>query len=147
MSKVAAKVAVPPEPPAAVLALFNSLADPEDPEIISLEGLQALGEKVDLDASSDVKFLVLLWRLGANSKPGCITRTEFIQGMRTMRKESLESLKQMAPSCDPGFLERNEFREFYKFVFQFSREGTRKSIGKLCLLYTMHFSSQIFDTY
>ena len=117
-------------PPAAVVALFNSLADAEDTEIISLEGLQSLGEQIGLDAALDVRFLVLLWKLGATSKPGCITRQEFVAGMRTMRKESLEALRQAIPTLDPGFLERNEFRDFYKFVFQFNREGTHKFIGK-----------------
>ena len=130
MSRTAApKSAADAPPSAAVVALFDSLADPDDPELISMEGLQSLGDKVGLDASSDVKFLVLLWKLGAGSKPGCVTRTEFYKGMRTMRKESLDALRQMIPSLDPGFLERAEFRDYYKFVFQFSREGTRKSIG------------------
>jgi hypothetical protein len=130
MSRTSApKSAADTPPSAAVVALFDSLADPDDPELISMEGLQSLGDKVGLDASSDVKFLVLLWKLGAGSKPGCVTRTEFYKGMRTMRKESLDALRQMIPSLDPGFLERAEFRDYYKFVFQFSREGTRKSIG------------------
>lgn len=122
----------PPSP--AVEALFKTFADPEDVDLITMEGLQELGARLDLDPSSDVRFLVLLWKLGALSKPGCITRAEFHAGMRTMRKDSLDALKTSLPSFDPGFLERNEFRDFYKFVFQFSRDGTRKSIGapRLC---------------
>jgi len=120
----------PPPPPAAVVALFSELSDPEDPEIISLEGLQKLGEQLGLDAASDVRFLVLLWKLGSGSKAGCITRAEFTAGMHTMRKSNLEALRQSIPACDPGFLEQKEFREFYKFVFQFNREGTRRFIGQ-----------------
>jgi hypothetical protein len=61
----------------------------------------------------------------------------------------MDDIRQKIPSLDPGFLERNEFRghlplsfsfpsslltsltssEFYRFVFQFSREGTHKTIG------------------
>ena len=130
----------------AVEALFDSLADPEDTELITMEGLQALGARLDLDPSSDVRFLVLLWKLGAQSKPGCVTRAEFRAGMHTMRKESVEALKKSLPSFDPGFLERNEFRDFYKFVFQFSRDGTRKSIGECTWPTNCSFSPFLYLT-
>ena len=88
-----------------------------------------------------------MWTLGAVSKPGAITRAEFISGLKKQKKFDVEGIKSMLPSLDPGFLERNEFRglmvlyilfvtlnfvstaEFYRFVFQFSREGTHKTIG------------------
>jgi hypothetical protein len=35
---------------------------------------------------------------------------------------------------DPGFLERTEFREFYKFTFKFSLEGTHRTIEKAIIL-------------
>jgi len=77
-----------------------------------------------------VRLLVLLWKLGANSKPGAITRKEFTTGMLALKMDSLADLKSLLPSLDPGFLEGPEFRTFYKFVFQFSREGTHKTIEK-----------------
>ena len=59
-----------------------------------------------------------MWRLGACSKPGQISLSEFETGMQRLGCESVESLAPVTPSLDPGFLERAEFREFYKFVFQ-----------------------------
>ena len=83
-------------------------------------------------------------------KPACVTRAEFISGMKKERIASAEGLKvytgstcqqinpdmsQLNPEFNPksslhtfdtGFLEPAEFREFYKFCFQFNREGTIK---------------------
>lgn len=115
---------------AAVTTLAESLLDEDDPELISMEGISMLSEQLEINPESDVRLLVLLWKLGASSKPGAITKTEFIEGMKTIRKNSVSDLKSHLATLDPGFLERPEFREFYKFVFQFSREGTYKTIEK-----------------
>jgi len=114
----------------AVTTFFDTLADEDDPEQISMEGISKLCELLDLDPSSDVRVLVLMWKLGATSKPGCISKPEFIQGMKTIRKTDAKGMKEYLPMLDPGFIEKAEFRDFYKFVFQFSREGTYKTIEK-----------------
>ena len=93
-----------------VEALFNSLADPDDPDLLSMEGIGKLCETLDLDPSSDVRVLVLLWRLGATSKPGAITKQEFMQGFQNLKVGNLKKLTTLIPSFDPGFLERGEFR-------------------------------------
>lgn len=49
-------------------------------------------------------------------------------GMTKLNAESIEKLKALLPTLDPGFMVHTEFRDFYRFVFQFSREGTMKSI-------------------
>lgn len=93
-----------------VLALFDSSADPDDPETMNMDGIANLCENIGLDASTDVRALVLLWKLGSGSKPGLITRTEFLNGMKTLRKDSIDGLKAVVSTLDPGFLERAEFR-------------------------------------
>ena len=72
--------------------------------------------------------------------------------MQKLGCDDVDSLVPLTPSLDPGFLERAEFREFYKFVFQatcalpfsraarisfffnrqtqFNREGTHRTIEK-----------------
>lgn len=110
--------------------LFNSFADDDDPEIISMEGISKLGEQLEMDPSSDVRLLVLLWKLGALSKPGSITKTEFLNGMKKLKKDSIKGLKSITPSFDLGFLERQEFRDLYRFVFKFNLEGTHKTLEK-----------------
>jgi len=113
-----------------ILDLFNTFADDDDPEIISLPGISKLGEELDMDAASDIRLLVLLWKLGAVSKPGTITKPEFLAGMKKLRKDSIKGLKSISPSFDIGFLEKQQFRELYKFVFKFNLEGTHKTLEK-----------------
>ena len=95
---------------AEILSIFDRHADVEDPESMAMDGIGTLCESLGLDASSDVKALVLVWRLGAVSKPGLITKSEFISGMEALRKDSIAGLVQIVPSLDPGFLDRAEFR-------------------------------------
>ena len=82
------------------------------------EGISRLSEALGIDPTADVRILVLMWRLGAVSKPGQVSCDEFQNGMENVGCDTIESLVELAPSLDPGFLERSTFREFYKFVFQ-----------------------------
>ena len=108
----------------AVDVLFNSLADEDDPECMNMDGIGTFCEMLDMDPSTDVRLLVLLWKMAAVSKPGTVTRKEFTTGMLTvLKKDSIEGIKSVLSSLDPGFLERAPFRDFYRYVFQFSREG------------------------
>ena len=93
-----------------ITIVFNSLADEDDPEIISMEGIAKIAEELKIDASSDVRILVLLWKLGSKAKPGEISRNEFVSGMQSIQKYSFADLREYLPSLDPGFLEKDEFR-------------------------------------
>ncbi len=96
--------------PKAADGLYESLMDPDDPDLLSMEGISKLCESLDLDPSSDVRVLVLLWKLGATSKPGNITRTEFTTGLQKLQASNVDKLKSLLPSLDPGFLDRAQFR-------------------------------------
>lgn len=109
--------------------IYSQCLDSDNPDRIELEGISRLCELVELDAE-DIKTLVLLWKLGANSRPGTLTREEFLNGMKKLGVDTLPALKALIPSFDPGFLMDADFRSFYKFVFQFSREGTHKTIDR-----------------
>jgi hypothetical protein len=91
-------------------ALFQSLADPEDPETISIEGLGALCEKLGIDASADVRALVLAMKLGSKSKPGRITHEEFLEACKRLQVSNEDQIRAKLPALDPGFMEANEFR-------------------------------------
>lgn len=110
--------------------IFEKYADPEDTEVISLEGLGQICEEISIDAEADVRALVMCWKLGAKSKPQEITRTEFTTGMKDLRASSIRDLAAMAPAFDPGFMDTTIFREFYRYCFQFNREGTHKTLEK-----------------
>jgi hypothetical protein len=92
-------------------ALFDSfILDPEDPDVLYMDGISKLCESLDLDPAADVRVLVLLWKLGAVSKPGAVTRAEFVAGLQKMQVSDVQKLKSLLPSFDPGFLDRTEFR-------------------------------------
>ncbi len=89
---------------------FNGLAELDDPELISMEGISKLCEQLCIDPNTDVRVLVLMWKLGAVSKPGSISRAEFKQGMKNLNKADVHGLVSILSSLDPGFLDRAEFR-------------------------------------
>ena len=111
-------------------ALFDSFADPEDPESMDLEGIGRICEEMGVDPNTDVLALVVPWKLGAVKRPGCLAREEFVAGMKKLKKDTVNGLKGLLPSFDTGFLERDEFRDFYKFAFRFSLEGTKRTLEK-----------------
>ena len=116
----------------AIEILFNSLADEDDPECMNMDGIASLSEMLEMDPTADVRLLVLLWKMAAISKPGQVTKKEFTIGMTSVfKKDSVEGLKSILTSLDPGFLEKAPFRDFYRFVFQFSREGALYPVNLL----------------
>jgi hypothetical protein len=81
------------------------------------------------DVTEDVRILVLLWKFKCK-KPGCMSKEEWIEGCESLNVDSFESLKKLLPSLDPGFFELTDYKSFYKFCFQFNRQGTHKSLDK-----------------
>ncbi|GMI40397.1 hypothetical protein TrCOL_g5917 [Triparma columacea] len=115
---------------ASCTALFNKYTTEDDPFAISMEGIGDLCDDLDLDPTVDVRVLVLFFKLGATAKPGEISQGEWNRGCEALSLEGIEGFKKLIPSLDTGFMDHDEFRKFYKFVFQFSREGTNKTIEK-----------------
>ena len=113
---------------------FATYADPDE-GYVTFEGLGKLGEDLGIDASSDTKLLVLCWRLGAE-KPGCVSEEEWAKlgsepSLPTCDKPvTLETLKAGWSTLDPAFLENSDFRPFFKFCFEFNREGTKKFLER-----------------
>lgn len=106
--------------------VFDAYADPEDPLWMNMEGIANMVGDLGLDAESDVRVLVLCWKLKSAEKPGEIKRDEFLAGMREMGVDSKAALKTKLASLDTGFMEHREFREFYRFCFKFNREDIQK---------------------
>jgi len=115
---------------AAITKMFADIADEANPEIATMEGLAKLCEDIQIDPYEDVRVLVLLWKLGSNKKPGQITKQEWAQGCKKLEVDTIDKLKKLMPTLDPGFITRDEFKSFYKFAFQFNREGTHRTLDK-----------------
>ena len=100
--------------------LFAELANDEDPTVIEMDGIAKLCEKLDLDPETDIRILVLLWKLGSRDKPAQITKDEFMNGCYELQVDSIEKFKALLPSLDTGFLDQDEFKSFYKVSLFFS---------------------------
>ena len=94
--------------------LFAELADEEDPTVIEMDGIATLCEKLDIDPETDIRILVLLWKLGSKEKPAQISKDEFMSGCYEHQLDSIEKFKAFLPSLDTGFLDQDEFKSFYK---------------------------------
>lgn len=110
--------------------LFQEIADEDDDQVAGMEGISKLCEKLDIDPLEDIRVLVLLWKLGANEKPAQISKTEWMQGCGKLQVDSVSKFETVLPSLDTGFLDQSEFKDFYKFCFQFNRQGTHRTLDK-----------------
>lgn len=77
-------------------------------------GICKLCEFIEIDPLEDIRILVLLFKMGAKSKPAQITRDEWMAGCAKLNIVSIDSIKSLLPSLDPGFMDQMEFRELYK---------------------------------
>ena len=102
---------------------------------MTFEGLGKLGEDLGIDASSDTKLLVLCWRLGAE-KPGCLSKEEWSRFAENRhlptygKAQTVSVLKAGWNSLDPNFLDNSEFKPFFRFCFEFNREGTKRFLER-----------------
>lgn len=110
--------------------LFADIADEDDASAAGMEGISTLCEKLEIDPLEDVRILVLLWKLGSKEKPAQISKEEWMAGCQKLQLDSLEKFKALLPSLDTGFLDRMEFRDFYKFCFRFNLHGTHRTLDK-----------------
>eukprot|EP00339_Tiarina_fusa_P010746 CAMPEP_0117044340 /NCGR_PEP_ID=MMETSP0472-20121206/30742_1 /TAXON_ID=693140 ORGANISM="Tiarina fusus, Strain LIS" /NCGR_SAMPLE_ID=MMETSP0472 /ASSEMBLY_ACC=CAM_ASM_000603 /LENGTH=237 /DNA_ID=CAMNT_0004756055 /DNA_START=235 /DNA_END=948 /DNA_ORIENTATION=- len=116
---------------AAAEKIFADIADDDDPTVAGMEGICTLcEEQLGIDPLEDIRVLVLLWKLGSKEKPAQITKDEWMSGCQKMQVDSVAKLKDLLPSLDTGFLDQTEFKDFYKFCFQFNRQGTHRTLDK-----------------
>jgi hypothetical protein len=93
-------------------------------------GISKLCDQLEIDPLEDIRVLVLLWKMGANEKPAQISKQEWMQGCQKLQVDSIDKFQKMLPGLDTGFLDQSEFKDFYKFCFQFSRQGTHRTLDK-----------------
>ena len=108
------------QPP--IETLFRKLAAADDagdgrdrdPTAIGLLGIARLSEQLGLDPDTDVRVLVLCWKLGSREKPASIAKKEFVTGCSELNVDSIERFRALVPSLDTGLMDRDEFRRFYR---------------------------------
>ncbi len=123
-----------------IQSLYGKYKDADEDAILS-EGIEALCLDLELKPE-EFKVLVLAWKCGAERM--CrFSRQEFLRGCRSLRADSLKSLKQRLPEAvseldaDPG-----AFKDLYRFTFKFGLEGGQKAlpVEMACSLWLLVFS-------
>lgn len=96
--------------------LFDELLASEDDALVSTqeEISDFIETHLKLNPLTDVRVLVLLWKLKATSKPAQISKKEWLAGCENLSVTSIEQLKALVPSLDTASLESGQFRDFYK---------------------------------
>jgi hypothetical protein len=94
--------------------MFAEIADDDDPTVAGMEGISTLCDKLQIDPLEDIRILVLLWKMGSKEKPAQITKEEWMAGCQKLKVDSVDKLNALLPSLDTGFLDRTDFRDFYK---------------------------------
>lgn len=103
-------------------SLFDQYKDSTEDCILS-EGIEKLCEDMQL-SPDEYKVLVLAWRLNA-SQMCCFTRSEFVQGLKIMKTDSVKGIQNRLNELTEELQEDGElFRDFYRFTFKFGLDVT-----------------------
>jgi hypothetical protein len=100
-----------------------------DEGCVGVDGIMRLCNDLGIDPSTDVTILQIAWKF-KQAKPLQFTREEFEKGMMSLDADSIASLKTKIPAIKKELANMAVFKDFYKFCFQASREGTNKAIEK-----------------
>ncbi|KAJ3452074.1 dcn1-like protein [Anaeramoeba flamelloides] len=102
-----------------IRTLFNKYKDQET-GFIEFQGLASLLEDIELDLL-DIKALIFCWFFRAKEQ-GKFTRDEFIEGMVSLNCDCIEDLKKRKEFLIYDIDDKEQFKNFYHFVFDFSKE-------------------------
>jgi len=98
----------------------------EDGEVISDSGMVKLMADIGAD-TDDLVSLIIAWLLNAKTL-GEFTKNEFIEGFTTLRCDSVKSIKDKIPSFKSEIVDDQAFRQFYLFVFDYSKEANTSNL-------------------
>ncbi len=96
---------------------------------MGVDGIMSLCADLDIDPTADVAILLIAWKF-KQTKPLQFTREEFERGMESLGADSIASLKSKIPAIKAELVATPVFKDFYKFCFQASREGTNRTVEK-----------------
>ncbi|CUG38104.1 cullin-binding protein, putative [Bodo saltans] len=88
---------------------------------LTIEHLPALAEALQI-STDDIVMYIIPWKLQA-AVPLEISEEEWSKGMKTMRIDSIDRLRQALPNLRNDIKAANSFKSFYNFVFEWVRDG------------------------
>ncbi|XP_008201785.1 DCN1-like protein 3 [Nasonia vitripennis] len=103
-------------------SLFDQYKDPHE-DIILADGIERLCDDLEL-SPDEFKVLVLAWKL--NAEQMCqFTRQEFVQGLKSMRVDSIRGIQLQLPVIVQELTINGEsFKDLYRFTFRFGLDVT-----------------------
>jgi len=105
--------------------LFAKYSD--DGATINDTGMTKFMADIGADAE-DLVSLIIAWQLSAKTL-GEFTKAEFIDGFTALRCDSITAIKEKLPALRNEIVDDQAFRQFYLFVFDYSKEGTSTNLA------------------
>nr|CCA16491.1 conserved hypothetical protein [Albugo laibachii Nc14] len=106
---------------------FDKYADPEEDDAITEDGILQFCEDIGIDPQA-VDILVIAWKMESNYM--CrFSRKEWCKGMQELECDTKEKLKSTILELRTYISTNQEFKQFYSFCFDFSKEPGQKSLG------------------
>jgi len=112
--------------PQKIEQLFKKYSDAEDGTVGS-NGIQRFCKDIGVDPD-DIALLVFAWQLGAKTL-GEFSKTEFVEGLTHIKCDTIEKLKDRMPALRAEIAEDGAFKEFYLFIFDYSKEGNANNLA------------------
>jgi DCN1-like protein 1/2 len=105
---------------------FLSLADPEEDDQITDEGVEKMCTDLGIDPEDPV-VLVISWHMRAENM--CVyTKEEFMRGMAQMQCKDLGKVKQKIPELSEELHDMEVFDAVYSWVYDFCKDSNKKSL-------------------
>lgn len=102
--------------------LVQSLQSQDGTDSLHPQHLVVLAEQLGI-GEDDIALYVLAWKLKA-SEPMTIHKREWVDGLLRMRIDTMAKLKMAVPALRNELSDAINFRDFYFFVFDWTREST-----------------------
>ncbi|KAG0330992.1 hypothetical protein BG004_001874, partial [Podila humilis] len=105
---------------------YTGLEDDEDFEVdqIGPNGISKLCDDIGVSLAA-IDMLVLAYHLHADTMP-IFTKDEWMKGMARLEVDSSDKLKQLLPKYMAKLEDPQEFKEFYRYIFMFTKDSEQK---------------------
>ena len=87
--------------------------------------------KVDVMDSTS---LIIMWKLKVKVQYK-ITKEEFVEGFRGYNLTNLQQIIDELPKWKSEIKEKKPFKQFYNYVFTYSKPPTQKTVGIIIISY------------
>jgi len=107
-------------------ALFNKYKE-RDSDNIDDAGITQLTTDLGIDPE-DIVMMILAYHFHAKT-PGVFTHKEFVEGLTTLRCDTIDKLRDRLPALRAEISEDTTFRNFYMFMYDYGRPPQQKSLA------------------